>query len=398
MTGRQNILPLVRAGIDTYRKPVVFMREDCHLCGSEGFTLHARIEIEVDGKRITTTRDMIAGGDWLPPDTAALGNTAWDTLTALLSAVGRFSQPEPPVSTSAVRTKDYGGRFDDSACRVTISDTTQKRLSDIKLAAFIISFTEDRMHEPESIALTLVMRNAGARPGWGMGSVLDRPCAGELPGNRTTPVVVAIVAAPGHLIPADDMLIRIERRLDFDSKKTAAGSSRVPIGMPIRPAAKGRSEDAAKVLSDRLLAAAGAPGRTISIRRKDGSVPVGRGVGPALEAHDVLAVLGRSPRAPNDLRERTLDVARALPDLVEPNGREDATDLVDTGVAEAKFTKLASASGRKTTGVLSRACVGETVEIGQPLFEVHAERRGELDWALDHVAGGDSPFRVEDAA
>ena len=85
---------------------------------------------------------------------------------------------------------------------------------------------------------------------------------------------------------------------------------------------------------------------------------MGRGVGPALEAHDVLAVLGRSPRAPNDLRERTLDVARALPDLVEPNGREDATDLVGTGVAEAKFTKLASASGRKTTGVLPRARVG----------------------------------------
>ncbi len=45
------------------------------------------------------------------------------------------------------------------------------------------------------------MRDAGARLDWGRGPVLDKHCVGGLPGNRTTPIVVAIVAAAGHLIP-----------------------------------------------------------------------------------------------------------------------------------------------------------------------------------------------------
>ncbi|MDD9922380.1 MAG: thymidine phosphorylase, partial [Boseongicola sp.] len=250
------------------------------------------------------------------------------------------------------------------------------------------------------------------------------------------------------LSPADDMLIRIERPLDFDSegqmvasilsKKAAAGSSHVLIDMPIGPTAKVRTEAAAKALVDRLQAVAAALGQTLSIHRSDGSSPVGRGIGPALEALDVLAVLRRSPEAPVDLRERALDVAGALLDLVEPNGRKRAWELLDGGRAEAKFmaicaaqggftepgeapkvqpvnadragritaidnrriakiAKLAGAPGRKTSGVLLHARLGDTVDIGQPLFEVHAETRGELDWALDYAASGESAFRVEDA-
>jgi thymidine phosphorylase len=41
----------------------------------------------------------------------------------------------------------------------------------------------------------------GQRIEWGGGPVLDKHCVGGLPGNRTTPIVVAIVAAAGHRIP-----------------------------------------------------------------------------------------------------------------------------------------------------------------------------------------------------
>ncbi len=499
MTERHDILPLVPADIDTYRQPVVYMREDCHVCRSEGFGTQSRIEIEVEGKRIIATLNVITGGDWLPQETAALSNTAWEALALQPGAVGRFSHPEPPVSASAIRTKVYGGRLDDAACRAIISDTIQRRLSDLDLAAFVTSCAGDRLNEAETIALTLAMRDAGARLDWGRGPVLDKHCVGGLPGNRTTPIVVAIVAAAGHLIPktssraitspagtadtmevmapvaldqaamrgvveaeggcivwgggldlspADDMLIRIERPLDFDSegqmvasilsKKAAAGSSHVLIDMPIGPTAKVRSDAAAKALSDRLKAVATALGQTISVNRSDGFAPVGRGIGPALEAYDVLAVLRRSPQAPADLRERALDVAGALLELVGTNGRQLAGELLDGGKAEAKFlaicaaqggftepdkapqmkpvnaasagritaidnrriakiAKLAGAPGRKTSGVFLRTRVGDTVEIGQPLFEVHAETQGELAWALDYAASGDSPFRVEDA-
>src|SRR5690606_38157297 len=43
----------------------------------------------------------------------------------------------------------------------------------------------------------------------------------------------------------------------------------------------------------------------------DGSQPVGRGIGPALEAFDVLAVLQDAPGAPDDLRMRAAMLAGA---------------------------------------------------------------------------------------
>ncbi|KNG94578.1 thymidine phosphorylase family protein [Pseudaestuariivita atlantica] len=499
MTEQHDRMPLVPANIDTYRHPVVYMHEDCHLCRSEGFTTQTRIEIELDGKRIIATLNVITGEDWLPPETAALSNTAWEAMTVQPGAVGRFSHPEPPASASSIRAKVYGGRLDEDGCRAIISDTVQRRLSDLDLGAFVTSCAGDRLDTAETTALTLAMRDAGARLDWGAGPVLDKHCVGGLPGNRTTPIVVAIVAAAGHLIPktssraitspagtadtmevmapvaldqsamrrvveaeggcivwgggldlspADDMLIRIERPLDFDSeglmvasilsKKAAAGSSHVLIDMPVGPTAKVRSDMAAQSLSRRLTAVAGALGQTLAIHRSDGSTPVGLGIGPALEAHDVLAVLRRDPQAPADLRARALDVAGALLDMAGTDGRARAADLLDGGAAEARFmaicaaqggfrepgtapqvspvtaaragtitaidnrriakiAKLAGAPGRKTSGVRLHARVGDTVAAGQPLFSVHAETRGELSWALDYAASGDSSFVVEDA-
>lgn len=499
MTSEHSKLALIPAGIDTYRQPVVYMREDCHLCRSEGFSSHTRIEIAVGGKSVISTLNVVTSGDWPPPETAALSDTAWDALSPSVGAMGQFSHPEPPASASAIRTKVYGGRLNGDACRAIITDTMDRQLSDIDLAAFVTACAGDRLDEAETIALTVAMRDAGKRMDWGSGPVLDKHCVGGLPGNRTTPIVVAIVAAAGHLIPktssraitspagtadtmevmapvaldivamrrvveaeggcivwgggldlspADDMLIRIERPLDFDSegqmvasilsKKAAAGSSHVLIDMPVGPTAKVRSAEAAQVLSGRLRAVARALGQEVAIHLSDGSAPVGRGIGPALEAHDVLAVLRRAPDSPADLRERALDVAGAMLELVGANGQQRAKELLDSGAAEAKFmaicaaqsgfaepgrapqtrpvtaesagtvtaidnrriakiAKLAGAPGRKTSGVLLQARVGDTVQAGQTLFEVHAETQGELRWALDYAARGDNPFRVKEA-
>jgi thymidine phosphorylase len=65
-----------------------------------------------------------------------------------------------------------------------------------------------------------------------------------------------------RLSPADVVLIRIERPLDFDSdgqmvasvlcKKAAAGSSHVLVDMPVGPTAKVRSTASADALAARL--------------------------------------------------------------------------------------------------------------------------------------------------
>jgi thymidine phosphorylase len=499
MTHRHNKLALLRAGIDTYSQPVAYMREDCDLCRAEGFSAQTRVEITCGKNSIIATLNVVTDDNWLPPGSAGLSNAAWSALRPDIGEMGQFSHPEPPASASEIRSKVYGGRLSVKAFRAIISDLMAHQLSDLDLAAFITACAGDRLDDSETIALTRVMTEAGQRLDWGSGTVLDKHCVGGLPGNRTTPIVVAIIAAAGHRIPktssraitspagtadtmevmtpvaldlstmrnvveseggciawggglnlspADDMLIRIERPLDFDSegqmvasilsKKAAAGSSHVLIDLPIGPTAKVRSDAAADALSMRLTNVAEPVGLTLGVLRSDGTAPVGRGIGPALEARDVLAVLRRQPDAPADLRQRALDIAAALLELAENNGSplERATALLDSGAAETKFmaicsaqggfsepemaphtivvpaqysgvvtsidnrriakiAKLAGAPGRKKAGVLMHTQVGDHVQSGSPLFEIHAETPGELAWALDYTNARENPMRLE---
>ncbi len=45
------------------------------------------------------------------------------------------------------------------------------------------------------------MIDTGDKIDWGVTPVADKHCVGGLPANRTTPIVVSIVAANGLLIP-----------------------------------------------------------------------------------------------------------------------------------------------------------------------------------------------------
>jgi hypothetical protein len=80
-------------------------------------------------------------------------------------------------------------------------DTVSNRLSDMELTAFVTACAGERLDDEETIALTKAMLAVGERIHWGSGTVLDKHCVGGLPGNRTTPIIVAIVAAAGHRIP-----------------------------------------------------------------------------------------------------------------------------------------------------------------------------------------------------
>ena len=495
-------IPIVPAGIDTYRQPVVYMREDCYLCRAEGFAALTRVRIELGSRSLVATLNVVTSADWLTGETAALSNAAWAMLEASEGDHAILSHSEPAAASSLIRAKVYGERLDASAAQGIVADLVAHRLSDLDIAAFVTACAGDRLNVRETIHLTKAMYGAGLTIDWGTGPVLDKHCVGGLPGNRTTPIVVAIVAAAGYRIPktssraitspagtadtmevmtpvalgipamrrvveaeggcivwggglalspADDILIQVERPLDFDSdgqltasilsKKAAAGSSHVLIDMPVGATAKVRSSAAADALTARLLAVGEALGMRLRVHRSDGSRPVGRGIGPALEARDVLAVLRREAKAPRDLRERSLDLAGAVLDLAtgDGTGRETARQLLASGAAEQRFmaiceaqggfreptkaphatvvvgetggtvlaidnrriariAKLAGAPRGQRAGVDLLAVPGDIVEPGQPLFEIHAETPGELTWARDFARSGPSPLLIGEPA
>jgi thymidine phosphorylase len=251
------------------------------------------------------------------------------------------------------------------------------------------------------------------------------------------------------LSPADDILIRIERALDIDSegqmiasilsKKIAAGATHLVVDMPIGPTAKVRSPEAADKLEEGLQAVASRFGIRICVVRGDGSQPIGRGVGPALEARDVLAVLQCQADAPQDLRRRSIELAGALLELTaraaEGSGAAMAQAVLDDGRAWSKFqriceaqggmrnlpasshrkvivangagtvaamdnrrigrlAKLAGAPEDKAAGLELHVRIGDRVQPGSPLCTVHAESQGELSYAMVYASANPDMFRI----
>lgn len=502
MKDNHSTLKLKHLGINTHKEPIIYMREDCHICKSEGFSAQARVKVTLDDRSIIATLNTVET-NLLRHNEASLSNYAWDLLSAKNGDQISITHPKALDSLSYIRSKIYGHELKAEETKHIIEDIVSGQLSDINIAMYIAASAGDRLSKKEVIDLTRAMIDAGQRLTWDSPCVVDKHCVGGLPGNRTTPIVVSIVAAYGLMIPktssraitspagtadtmevftsvtldipamrkvvekengcivwggamalspADELLIRIERTANIDSegqmvasilsKKIAAGSTHIVIDMPIGTTAKVRSIDHAKYLKNFLESIAKEFGIKIKVIFSDGSQPVGRGIGPVLEALDVLAVLNRDKSAPQDLRAHALTLAGQViefsPDVVAGDGLRIATNILDSGKALAKFqaicnaqggmrniptapfshtiesklsgiiinidnryiasvAKLAGAPKSKSAGVELLVPLHSVVGKSQPLFKVYAETRGELDYALDFLKQGHEIFQMEES-
>jgi thymidine phosphorylase len=493
-------LPARRAGIDTYQQPVVYMRRDCPVCRAEGFEAQAQVEVIAGHRHVLAILNHVTS-DWLRSDEIALSEAAWSLLGMVEGEAVEVRHPPQLDSLAHLRAKVHGGKLGYEALRALMEDVSHGRVSDIHLASFVTVCAGGGLDFDETVALTKAMVDVGERIDWGTSPVVDKHCIGGLPGNRTTLLVVPIVAACGitmpktssraitsaagtadametlapvdldlpamrrvvereggcivwggttRISPADDMLIRVERPLSLDSegllvasilsKKAAVGSQRVLIDLPVGPQTKVRSAQAAGRLSHSLVCVGAALGLQVRAVLTDGSQPVGRGIGPALEAIDVMAVLERTPDAPADLRERALELAGLVLEMagraVIGSGRAMAREFLDDGRALAKFISICEAQGGLRippraahahvvaapasgvvqaidTRLLSRVAKlagaprdpaagatvhvrqGDHVELGQPLYTLHAESPGALRYALAFTRSQLPVARVE---
>jgi thymidine phosphorylase len=157
------------------------------------------------------------------------------------------------------------------------------------------------------------------------------------------------------------------------SKKIAAGSTHLVLDIPLGPTAKVRSMPAAQRLKKLFEFVAERLHLTLDAVITDGRQPVGSGIGPALEARDVMRVLRGDPRAPMDLRQKGLRLAgRVLEFDLDVRGGEGfsmARDILDSGRALAKMEAIIDAQGR-------RPFDPERPGLAPKTFEVAAERDG----------------------
>jgi thymidine phosphorylase len=406
-------LALRRVAIDTYRENVAYLHRDCAVYRAEGFQALSKVEIRANGHRILATLNVVDDPAIVGCDELGLSEDAFLQLSVKDGHTASVSQAEPPESIEALHRKIAGERLDRDDFQSIVRDIAELRYSKIELTAFVVATNRDELDREEVYFLTEAMVASGRKLDWHEHLVVDKHCIGGIPGNRTSMLVVPIVAAHGllcpktssraitspagtadtmevlanvelpfellagivrdhrgclawggtaNLSPADDVLISVERPLAVDSpgqmvasilsKKIAAGSTHLVLDIPIGPTAKVRSMPEAQRLRRLFEYVAGRMHLSLDVVITDGRQPVGNGIGPVLEARDVMRVLENDPRAPNDLRQKALRLAGRLiecnPDVRGGDGFSIARDILDSGRALAKMNAIITAQGKKT--------------------------------------------------
>jgi len=494
------MLKLRRIAIDTYHENVAFLARDCPLYRAEAFQALAKIEISSNGRTILATLNIVDDPRLLKGDELGLSEQSFRQLGLPEGEGVAVAQAAPPLGRDAVRAKVLGKSLTQSDFDTIIRDIAANRYSKPEIAAFLIASAAFLTTE-EVLALTRAMAGVGSRLEWPTRPIVDKHCIGGIPGNRTSMIVVPIVAAHGltipktssraitspagtadtmevlarvdisideirdivarthgclvwgghvNLSPADDILISVERPLGIDtreqlvasilSKKLAAGSTHLIIDIPVGPSAKVRSFSDAIRLRKLFEYIGDQIGLHLEVEITDGSQPVGYGVGPLLEARDVMRVLENHPSAPRDLRERALLLAGRILEfdvsLRGGKGTERAREILDSGAALAQMQRIREAQGpspvkaelgklvhevrapddgvvsgidcyriariARTAGAPSdRGAgvdlfkkVGTPVAAGEPLYRVHASHPSDFRFATEMVAA-DHGYHIE---
>ncbi len=290
-----------------------------------------------------------------------------------------------------------------------MDEISHHHMSDILTTYFVASSFKEGFSDEELYFLTKAMVETGKTIKF-TGIVADKHCIGGISGTRTTMLVVPIIAAAGFKIPklssraitspsgtadtmetladvsftvekvhkivehvggcivwngdmgiapADDIIIKVEEPLNFESydkviisimaKKIAVSTNHLILDIPVGPTMKIHSFGDAEKVANKFKRLAKKFDINIIIDINETHEPAGRGVGPILEARDVLRVLEQDPLRPRALETKALRLAGKLLDScfadakIHKHGEKEARALLQSGKALAKFKEIIKA-------------------------------------------------------
>lgn len=342
-----------------------------------------------------------------------------------------------PASIEYIRRKLDGAELHENEIEEIIQDVMKNRLSDAELAVFIAAVYSKGLNAEETVYLTNSVMRSGEILDLGKHPVVDKHCIGGVAGNRTTMVIVPILAAAGayvpktssraitsaagtadtmetiaevnfsrdeirdmvlktrgcivwgggaHLAPADDKLIRIRYPFRLDprgmllasimAKKKAVGAECVVIDIPVGRGTKIEDPSKAKALAKDFIDIGSRLGMKTQVFVTDGSDPIGFGIGPALECKDVMEVLQGA--GPHDLFNKSCLLAGSLLEIsgLTPAGEgyNSALGIIKSGKAFEKFREIVEAQGGNP-----RISVGD-LPIGKHKTEIYAKAEGRVEY------------------
>lgn len=315
-----------------------------------------------------------------------------------------------PLSIQYIKEKLDGNKLNYKKLREITQDIVFDRLSDLELSFFVSASYVHGLDEQETVDLTKAMIETGETLDLKDKVIVDKHCTGGVAGNRTTMIVVPIIAAAGlkvpktssrsitspagtadtmevlcsvdlpinkmrkivkningcivwggaiNLAPSDDKIIKVEHPLSIDAegqmlasilaKKGSVGAKYVLIDIPLGIQTKVKTKAKANHLAKKFIKIGKGLGMNIEVITTDGNEPIGNGIGPSLEAADVLRVLQQSNDRPKDLEKKSLMMAGKIFELCRKckkgEGLKTAKEILKSGKAYNKMREIIKAQG-----------------------------------------------------
>jgi len=361
----------------------------------------------------------------------------WKTMDVEMNEIMEVHLLSRPNSILAIKKKLLGRSLNYEEILSIMRDISDNRLGNIGITYFVAASFFYPYNNNELYYMAKAMAESGEILKFGKGIVADKHSVGGLAGNRTTMVVIPIIASLGikipktssraitspagtadtmevlapvsfsaeemkeivnkvggclvwgggfNLAPADDKILQVTHPLSLEpydkmivsimAKKIAASVTHLVIDMPVGETTKIPTQKDALEIKKKFEYIAKKYGIKIKVIITRDSDPVGHGIGPALEARDVLRVLQQKDTRPLDLETKALRLAGELLELCGKakvgEGKKLAEKQLKSGAAAKKMSEIMKVQGGK--GDLD----SEAVVIGAIKHYVNSPRSGKI--------------------
>jgi AMP phosphorylase len=466
-----------------------------------GLHVRDRVRINADGREIIgmvniAKKSLPSGTIWASPEVTESCKLS-ENQEIEISPTGKprsLTFIKKKMDKEALTKQEYEG---------IVKDLLENRLSETEIAAFISALYINEMTMDETEALTKTLAETGEIIDFKGRAIYDKHSIGGVPGNKVSLLIVPIVASAGlaipktssraitsasgtadtmevlapvafnaeeivrivnetngiicwgggvNLAPADDLFINVEYPLALDphnlalcsvmAKKIATSTNFLVIDLPMGEGTKIKTLEGAERFAMDFIEL----GKRVGIKTECvvtyGDKPVGRAVGPALEAKEALRAL--EGEGPSSLIEKSAGLAGALLEVGgvahKGEGKGAALEIIKSGAALKKMKEIIASQGgdpslssrdikvgkyvskikserdgyvvgvnnklvvelaraagaprHKGAGFLLHKSKGHKVSAGDVLFEIYAESKYKLDSATK-LARQNSPITIE---
>ena len=388
-----------------------------------------RIKIKKDHKEVVVAVD-ISKNKRAAPGEIGLFEEVINLLKIKDKSIVDISVEQKPVSLSYIKKKLDRGRLNKTEINEIVKDIVENRLTEVEITYFVSGCYVNGMSLYESAYLTEAIVDNGKKLNLNKYPILDKHSISGVPGNRTTMIIIPIITAMGYIMPktstrsitsasgtsdtfevlapvehsvseirkiihkvggcmvwggalelasADDKLIKVEKTISLDpegimlasilAKKSSVGATHVILDIPWGKGSKVESMNVAKRLRRKFEILGKLLGMEIRTIFSDGRQPVGNGIGPALEARDVLLVLQN--KGPQDLKEKAVKMASILLAMVGvKKSYAKALGVLESGLACKKMKEIIKAQGGNPK------ISAEKIKIGKCKYEVKSKNSG----------------------